>query len=286
MRSAEDVFEDLRAGLTITTYQILGSWADAEDVVQATWLKWRAHHDRVEAPRAWLTKVVVRAAIDTLRGRQARREVYPGEWLPEPVSLDAGPEELVVDRSALSVGVLVMMESLSPLERAVFVLRRGFAWPYEEIAEMLDRSPEAVRQLDHRARQHLQARPDRFVVDPEQVQLVTERFLSACIGGSVEALMEILAPEVVLHSDGGGEAKAPPQQIIGREKVARFFVAITHSALAEAEPHLVDVNGLTGLLTTISEAPVSAVTFDLDGGRITDVYLMAAPSKLQRLRWR
>ena len=284
-RSAEDVFEDLRGGLIGTSYQILGSWADAEDVVQTTWMKWQAHHPTVDRPRAWLTTVTVRASIDALRGRQSRREVYPGEWLPEPASLDCRPEDLVAGRGALSVGVLVMLETLSPLERAVFVLRRGFVWTYEEIAEMLGRSTEAVRQLDHRARRHLEQRPDRFVPDPAQVQLVTERFLSACVGGSIESLMEILAPEVVLHSDGGGEAKAPPKQIVGAQKVARFFVAVTQSALSDADAHLVDVNGMTGLLTTIRDVPVSAVTLDLEGGYVSHLYLMAAPSKLQRLRW-
>ena len=119
--ASEEVFEELRPRLTRASYQILGSWADAEDIVQTTWLKWRRHHDSVESPRAWLTTVAMRASIDGLRARQARGEEYPGEWLPEPVSTEPGPEDIVTDRSALSLGVLVMMESLSPLERAVFV---------------------------------------------------------------------------------------------------------------------------------------------------------------------
>jgi len=283
--SPEEVFEQLRPRLTGTSYQILGSWADAEDVVQSTWLKWRRHHESVQSPRAWLTKVAVRASIDGLRARQSQRETYPGEWLPEPVSLEPVPEDLVTDRAALSLGVLVMMESLSPLERAVFVLRRGFNWPYEEIAEILDRSPEAIRQLDHRARAHVEQRRERFASNPDAVQAVTERFLAACVGGSIEALMEVLAPDVVLHSDGGGEAKAPPQQIHGREKVARFFIAIVQTALAVGtEAHVVDINGQPGLLTLMRREPVSALTFDMENGYITDLYLVAAPSKLGGLR--
>jgi RNA polymerase sigma-70 factor, ECF subfamily len=283
--AADEIFEQLRPGLTSASYQILGSWADAEDVVQITWLKWRRLQDSVESPRAWLTKVAVHASIDGLRARQGRRETYPGEWLPEPVSREPGPEDLASDdRAALSLGVLVMMESLSPLERAVFVLRRGFGWPYEEIAEILDRSPEAVRQLDHRARAHLQQRPERFTPDPQQVRSATERFLAACGGGSIEELMEVLAPDVVLHSDGGGEAKAPPRQIRGPEKVARFFVAVVQRALAESEAHIVDVNGQPGVLTLTDGRRVSALTFDLEQGRITDLYLVAAPSKLGALR--
>ena len=282
--ASEEVFEELRPRLTRASYQILGSWAEAEDIVQTTWLKWRRHHDSVESPRAWLTTVAMRASIDGLRARQARREEYPGEWLPEPVSTEPGPEDIVTDRSALSLGVLVMMESLSPLERAVFVLRRGFNWPYGEIAEILDRSPEAVRQLDHRARQQLRERPERFEPDPERVQAATERFLAACVGGSFEALMEVLAPDVVLHSDAGGEAKAPPRQIAGADKVGRFFIAMAQTALAESEVYVVDINGLPGLITLSHGQLVSALAFDLEGDRITDLYLMAAPSKLGAVR--
>jgi RNA polymerase sigma-70 factor, ECF subfamily len=163
-------------------------------------------------------------------------------------------------------------------------LRRGFNWPYEEIAEILDRSPEAVRQLDHRARQQLRERPERFEPDPERVQAATERFLAACVGGSVEALMAVLAPDVVLHSDGGGEAKAPPRQIRDADKVARFFIAVVQSALAESEPYIVDINGLPGVVTVRHGELVSALAFDLEGGRISDLYLMAAPSKLGAVR--
>lgn len=150
--SPEEVFEQQRPGMTGAAYQILGSWSDAEDVVQNTWLRWSRHHDDVESPKAWLMTVAVRASIDGLRARQARREDYPGEWLPEPVSLDRAPADVVAERSHLSLGVLVMLESLSPLERAVFVLRSAFGWTYDEVAEILGRTPAAVRQLDHRAR--------------------------------------------------------------------------------------------------------------------------------------
>lgn len=281
--SAEEIFEQLRPRLIRTSYQILGSWADAEDVVQTTWLKWRSHRDQVEIPQAWLTKVAVRASIDGLRARQSRRETYHGEWLPEPVSHEPNPEDVVSDRSALSIGVLVMMESLSPLERAVFVLRRGFNWSYAEIADILDRAPDSVRQLDHRARTHLAERPDRYEPDIDLVQAATERFLAACVGGSIEALMEVLAPDVVLHSDGGGEAKAPPRPIHGPEKVARFFITIVRTVLANTQARVIDINGQPGLLTLAAGEPISALAFDVSGDRITDLYLVAAPSKLRRL---
>jgi RNA polymerase sigma-70 factor (ECF subfamily) len=284
MRLPEDVFQELRPKLTGTSYQILGSWTDAEDVVQDTWLKWERHHEEVESPLSWLTTVAVRASIDTLRARQARRESYHGEWLPEPISLDPGPEDVVTDRSGLSLGMLVMMESLSPLERAAFVLRQAFSWPYDEIAEILDRSPEAARQLDHRARRHLASRPGRFQPDPAQVQLATERFLHACAGGNVEELIAVLAPDVVLHSDGGGEAKAPPRQIRGARKVARFFMAVAQPSFARSAYRIVDVNGLPGLLKISDGKKASVISCDVVCGRITDVYLMAAPSKIALVR--
>lgn len=282
--SPEEVFEQLRPGLTGAAYQILGSWSDAEDVVQGTWLRWSRHHGDVGSPKAWLMKVAVRASIDGLRARQARREDYLGEWLPEPVSLEPAPEDVATERSYLSLGVLVMMESLSPLERAVFVLRRAFDWPYDEIAEVLGRSPDAVRQLDHRARRHIDTRPDRFESDPERVQAATQRFLAACVSGSVEALMEVLAPTVVLHSDGGGEAKAPRRRIVGPEKVARFFIGVVGSVLADTEVRVIDINGRPGLLTLTRGEPVSALAFDLDGDRIVALYLIVKPSKLAAVR--
>lgn len=282
--SPEKVFEELRPRLTDASYQILGSWTDAEDVVQGTWLRWNRNHGDVESPKPWLMKVAIRASIDGLRARHARREEYPGEWLPEPVSRTPDPQDVVVDRASLSLGVLVMMESLSPLERAVFVLRRGFNWPYDEIAEVLDRSPDAIRQLDHRARQHLGRRLERFEPDPERVKAAAERFLAACTGGSIEDLMEVLSPGVVLHSDGGGEAKAPRRQIVGADKVARFFIAVVQTAPADSHAHVVDVNGSPGLLTLTHGEPVSALALDLDGDQIAALYLIATQSKLGALR--
>jgi RNA polymerase sigma-70 factor, ECF subfamily len=284
---ADTVFEEVRSSLLGASYRILGSWSDAEDVVQETWLKWLHHHDDVAHPRAWLTKVTVRASIDSLRMRQSRREEYPGEWLPEPVSLLPGPGDVTQQRDDVSIGVLLMMEVLSPLERAVFVLREAFGWPYSEIADILDRSEAAVRQLDHRARAHLREGSDRFVADDGAVRSATERFLAACVGGSIETMLDVLAPGVVLHSDGGGEAKAPLRRMASADKVARFMHAIVNGPFSQGNVQVewVDVNGHPGLLTSMDGAPVSVVTVDVDAqGRIASIYLMAAPSKLTRVR--
>lgn len=285
--AANTVFEELRGNLLGASYRILGSWSDAEDVVQETWLKWLRHHDEVEHPKAWLTKVTVRSSIDSLRLRQSRREDYPGEWLPEPVSLLPDPGEVTQQRDDLSIGVLLMMEALSPLERAVFVLREAFGWPYSEIADILDRSAPAVRQLDHRARAHLREGSDRFVADDAAVRTATERFLAACVGGSIETMLDVLAPGVVLHSDGGGEAKAPLRRMVSATKVAKFMYAIVSGTFTQGDVHVewVDVNGHPGLLTSLDGAPISVVTVDVDAeGRIASIYLMAAPSKLTHVR--
>ena len=285
--AANTVFEELRGSLLGASYRILGSWSDAEDVVQETWVKWLRHHAEVEHPKAWLTKVTVRGSIDSLRLRQSRREDYPGEWLPEPVSLLPDPGEVTQQRDDLSIGVLLMMEALSPLERAVFVLREAFGWPYSEIADILDRSAPAVRQLDHRARAHLREGSDRFVADDDAVRAATERFLAACVGGSIETMLDVLAPGVVLHSDGGGEAKAPLRRMVSAAKVAKFMYAIVSGPFTQGDAHVewVDVNGHPGLLTSVDGAPVSVVTVEVDAdGRIASIYLMAAPSKLTHVR--
>lgn len=287
VESPEAVFESLRHSLLGTSYRILGSWTDAEDVVQEAWLRWERHHAEVEHPPAWLTTVTVRTSIDSLRARQARREEYPGEWLPEPISLAPEPHEVAEHRSSISVGVLVMMESLSPLERAVFVLREAFGWPYAEIAVMLERTEAAVRQLDHRARSHLEGRSERFTAADEAVRAATEQFLAACVGGSIETMLEILAPGVRLHSDGGGEGKAPLRLIRSTDKVARFLLAIVQGPFQQPGFRVdwVDVNGRPGLLTSCAGQPVSVVTVELDPvGRIEEIFLFAAPSKLRRIR--
>lgn len=194
---SDEVFERSRPALTDAAFRILKTRMDAEDVVQRTWLKWRCHNERVRSPQAWLTKVAARAAIDDIRVRTARRESLIGDWTPAPLTPQGGPEDAVSDRAELSRGVLVLLRTLSPLERVAFVLRQGFDWPYEEIAETLNRTPSAVRQLHHRARDHLEIRTERFHADPERAEAVAERFAAATNGGSIGALLEALAPQVV-----------------------------------------------------------------------------------------
>jgi RNA polymerase sigma-70 factor (ECF subfamily) len=283
--TAAQVFEEYRRPLTAIAYRILGSWTEAEDLVQEVWLRWERQAEQVDSAEGWLRRVTVRAAIDRLRRLQHRRESYPGSWLPEPVSTLPDPADVVADRDTLSVGMLLILETLSPLERAVFVLRQAFAWSHEEIAEVLGRSPAAVRQLDHRARQHVTERRPRYGADEATARATAETFLQACLQGDVTDLLGLLAPDVVLHSDAGGEAKAPLRPISGARKVARFMAAIGTEPLPEKTTVAIrPINGRPAIVAAGSQGAFSTMSFDVDAdGLITALYLMAAPSKLTHL---
>ena len=246
------------------------------------WLRWAKGHSDVERPRNWLLRVTVRASLDRLRRLKRRRETYLGPWLPEPVSLAPNPEDTAELRDTLAVGMLLVLESLSPLERAVFVLREAFAWDYEDVAEALGRSPDAVRQLARRAHQHVeQARP-RFAVDERRAAECTERFLRACLDGNVDDLLRVMSPDVVMYTDGGGEAPAPKRALVGANEVLSFLAGLGwKKALADARFTVGYVNMRPGIITSIEGQVLSALTFDYDRyGRIVAMYLVSAPSKL------
>ncbi|SCK51874.1 RNA polymerase sigma-70 factor, ECF subfamily [Streptomyces sp. WMMB 714] len=294
-QDATAVFEQHRGVLMGVAYRMLGSVADAEDVVQDAWLRWQsAGRDGVREPRAYLVRVATRLAVDRLRAAQRRRETYVGPWLPEPLVTHAGtgPErggtepdaaQSVLAAESVSFALLVVMESLSPLERAVFVLREAFGFPYAEIAAALDRSEAAVRQLGGRARAHVAERRPRFDVDPEARRDLTERFLAAATRGDLAALMEMLAPDARLLGDGGGKAKAPMRAITTADKVGRFAEAIARRGLAARDFRLVEVNGGPALLATEQGVPTAVLQIDVAGGRIQSVYIVANPDKLTRL---
>jgi RNA polymerase sigma-70 factor, ECF subfamily len=277
-----EIFEQHRRSLTGVAYRITGSWTDAEDIAQDVWLRWANAHPDVERPRNWLVRVTVRASLDRLRRLKRRRETYLGPWLPEPVSLAPDPEDTAELRDTLMVGMLLVLEALSPLERAVFVLREAFAWDYEDIAEALGRSPTAVRQLARRAHQHVeQARP-RFAVDERRAAESTERFLRACLDGNVEDLLRVLSPDVVMYTDGGGEAPAPKRALVGAREVLSFLAGLGRkNAFADATFMLGHVNMRPGIITSTAGQVLSAMTFDHErSGRIVAIYVIAAPSKL------
>ncbi|MCM2577375.1 RNA polymerase sigma-70 factor [Streptomyces meridianus] len=289
-RTAVDVFEEHRPLLTGVAYRMLGRAADAEDVVQDAWLRWSgADRADVETPRAYLVRITTRLAIDRLRQLQARREAYVGPWLPEPVVTDLGAtvedsSERAVLAESVSFAVLVVLESLSPLERAVFVLREAFGYPYAEIARILDRGEPAVRQLGNRARQHVADRRPRYPAEPQLQRELTERFLAAASGGDLNALLSLLAPEVRLVGDSGGKAKAPLRVIEGAQKVARFLAAVSQRPPTEMETGLREVNGAVAIVALVAGEPDSVFSLDVEEGRITCIYVVRNPDKLGALR--
>ena len=284
-----DVFEEHRPVLMGVAYRMLGRVADAEDVVQEAWLRWSgADRSEVREPRAYLVRVTTRLAIDRLRQVKARGETYVGPWLPEPYVTDFGdtvPDtaEQAVLADSVSLAVLVVMESLSPLERAVFVLREAFGYPYADIAAMLDRGEPAVRQLAGRARRHVEERRPRYEVDPIRRRDLTERFLAAAGGGDLEGLMSLLAPDVRLVGDSGGKTKAPLRVLESADHVGRFLVGIAERGVPDITWRFLELNGGPAVLVLSGGKPDSVFQLDILDGRIQSVYVIRNPDKLRAL---
>ena len=277
-------FEEHRKLLFAVAYRILGSAQDAEDAVQDAWIKWSAaDRTQVADPKAYLTRIVSNLALERLRSTRHQREVYVGPWLPEPI-LTSG--DTVADADSISTAMLVVLEALSPLERAVFVLNEVFGFSHGEIAEAVDRSVEAVRQAAHRARSHVRARRPRFPAEPARQRAATERFLAAATGGDLNALLDLLSPDVTLWTDGGGKVRQAMRPVVGAGTVAAWFAAIgtvTYQGVAPADltARLVEINGGPGLLLSGPGRVIATVTFDFDAdGRITAIYNVANPEKL------
>jgi RNA polymerase sigma-70 factor (ECF subfamily) len=295
---AAGVFEEHRKLLVSVAYRVLGSVSDAEDAVQEAWLRWSGvDHSGVNDPRAFLVRVTTRLAIDRLRRAKARRESYVGPWLPEPILTRQDVAEDAAMAESVSMAMLVVLETLSPLERAVFVLREAFGMPHAEIAEILGRKEEAVRQLARRARDHVRERTPRFDADEIEQRRVAERFLEAAAGGDLEALMKVLSPGVTLVADGGGRALAPRRPVRGADKVARFLVAVaTEERVARflasvgSEPsgevrfYPAQVNGGPGVVITSGDEPISALVLDVSDGVVQTIHLVANPEKLAGVR--
>jgi RNA polymerase sigma-70 factor (ECF subfamily) len=285
----EDVFAEHRALLFTVAYEMLGSAADAEDVVQDSWLRWsRVDRDEVRDPRAYLVRVVTHQALNRLRTLRRRREEYVGPWLPEPVATTPDVAEDVELADSVSFAMLVVLETLSPLERAVFVLREVFGFEYDEISAATGRAPDAVRQLASRARRHVEARRPRAATTaaPDHAE-VAARFFTAVTTGDVQGLMDVLAPDVVLITDGGGAVKAALRPIHGADKVYRFLKGLIYddpTLVLEAE--ILDVNGATGALGLIGGELDTALSLRTEGGRVTELYVVRNPEKLARIRTR
>jgi RNA polymerase sigma-70 factor (TIGR02957 family) len=288
--SATEVFEEHRTLLFAVAYRMLGMVADSEDVVQDAWLKWSAvDRQEVAEPKAYLVRIAANLALDRLRSAQVRRESYVGPWLPEPLLTSPDVAEDAEMAESVSMAMLVVLETLTPLERAVFVLHEVFGFPFAEIAQTLDRSEVSVRQLGHRAREHVQARRPRFETGREQRRAVTERFFAAALGGDLNQLMAVLAPEVTLWTDGGGKVRAALRTISGADKVARWLVSVTDQAYAGVELRdmrlrAADINGVPGIVIDGPDGPITVITADIDDlGRVLAVHLVANPDKLRPL---
>ncbi|MBI0297436.1 RNA polymerase sigma-70 factor [Streptomyces sp. PRKS01-29] len=276
-------FEEHRRMLFGIAYRMLGSVADAEDVVQDAWLRCSQVSTPVDNPAGYLARTVTNLALNRLTSAAATRESYVGPWLPEPLVTRPDIGEEVELAESVSLAMLVVLETLSPLERAVFVLKEVFGFSFKEIAGMLERGEAAVRQVGSRARAHVQARRPRYDAPAEVRRQVTDEFLAACLGGDLNRMMELLAPDVTAWSDGGGKVKAALRPQRGAEKVARFLAAVIAQPMEDPRVHAVDVNGRPGLLLTVAGRPDTVARAEVENGRITEIRIIRNPEKLRHL---
>jgi RNA polymerase sigma-70 factor (TIGR02957 family) len=287
MTMTEDPFVVHRGLLFTVAYEMLGSASDAEDVVQDTWLRWddigAEARGEVRDPRAFLARMVTRKALDRLRANARRREDYVGEWLPDPLLTTPDIADDVELAESVSFAMLTVLETLTPTERAVFVLREVFDLPYDEIAGAVDKSAGAVRQIGHRARQHVAARRPRQEVSPGEQQQVVERFLAAVTEGDLQGLLDVLAPEVVLVADGGGVAQALLNPVAGAKKVANLLRTFSKFG-AGAMIRPVHINGAHGAkITGVDDGFDTAISLVVEDGRVARIYAVRNPAKLSRL---
>jgi RNA polymerase sigma-70 factor (TIGR02957 family) len=278
---SDDPFVTHRSLLFTVAYEMLGSAADAEDVVQETWLRWAGvDQAQVREPRSYLVRIVTRQALNRLRSVSRRREEYVGQWLPEPLLTSPDVAQDVELAESVSIAMLTVLETLGPAERAVFVLRDVFETPYDEIAEAVGKTPTAVRQIARRARGHVAARRPRMRVDRAEQQAAVEKFLIAVSSGDVRSLVQVLAPDVVMITDGGGVVAAARKPIAGAEKVLVYLARATQVPDFAATGTW--LNGMPGIRIYVDGAP-AVVSLVVEDGRITRIYAVRNPHKLGRL---
>ena len=285
--SRTEEFEELRPLLFSLSYRLLGSVAEAEDAVQEAWVRYEATPTRPRSPKAFLSAVVTRISIDVLRSARVRREQYVGEWLPEPLLTDPyeDPARSAELADSVSMAALLLLERLSPLERAVFVLREVFAYDFADVAAAVGRSEAACRQLLVRARHHIDSGRPRFEVDRQARDALAARFFDAFRDGDVEGLREVLAADVQLVGDAGGKAPALARTVVGADKVARLLAAVfPRLARVDATLEQCEVNGQPGAILRDREGKV-AITLALDvlGGQIQTIRTVGNPDKLRHL---
>ncbi|MDJ0344993.1 RNA polymerase sigma-70 factor [Streptomyces sp. H10-C2] len=279
---ALSLFQEHRSVLFGIAYRMLGSAADAEDILQDAWLAWsRVDTAGITEPRAYLARTVTNLSLNRLGSAAVQRESYVGPWLPEPLVTAPDASGGVEQAEAISLAMLVVLESLSPLERAVFILKEVFGFPYAEIAGMVDRTEASVRQVGSRARSHVLARRPRYEAPPEVRRKVTDEFLAACVGGDLNRMMEMLAPDVTVWSDGGGKVRAALRPIFGADKAVRWILGILATPVPDMAVHHVDVNGQPGLLVTSAGVADNVIVLELNETGIVGVRVVRNPDKLR-----
>ena len=285
--SALELFEEHRPVLFGLAYRMLSSAADAEDIVQDACLRWSTVDTAsVAHPRAYLCRIVTHLAINRAQSAAVRRESYVGPWLPEPLVTAPDSSAEVERAEAVSLAMLVVLETLSPLERAVFILKEVFGFGHPEIAGMLDRSEASVRQVASRARRHVRARRPRYDAPAAVRRRATDEFLAACVGGDLNRVLAMLAPEVTAWTDGGGKIRAALRPISGADKVARWLLGILATPIPDARVHDVLINGEPGTLLTSGARPDSVACCDFhEDGTVSAIRLIRNPDKLTRVRY-
>lgn len=280
MAGTPEAFEEHRSTMQAMAYRMLGSAAEAEDVVQEAWLRWQsASHEAVRSVKAYLSTVVTRLCLDRLKSARAHRELYVGPWLPEPIRTDTP-----VDPETLSLAFLVLLESLSPVERAVYLLHEVFGYSHAEVAEMVGKEEATCRQILHRAREHIVARRPRFAPSKAQHERLLTGFLSACFSGDLDGLKRLLAEDVTLWPDSGGKVKgAARNPIHGADSVARLYLGLIKKNQLEVVTEIAEVNGWPAVLIRVNGVMINVITIETDGERIHAIHAVLNPDKLHRV---
>ena len=280
-------FDGYRGLLFSIAYRMLGSVADAEDMLQETFIRWQqAPDDDIRSPRAFLVTIISRLCINHMQSARAQREVYVGQWLPEPLATDPGSDPMGIVRmdESLSMAFLVLLERLTPVERAVFLLREVFEYEYSEIASVLNQNEANCRQILRRARRHVGEMRPRFKASARKQNDLLERFLQATGSGDLDGLVSLLSSDAVLHADGGGKAIAVPNVIHGADNIARAILGgMRKIAPKDLMPRIVQLNGEPGVVIYLGGKPFSAFTLHIIGERVSAIYFITNPEKLSRL---
>lgn len=280
-------FDQYRGLLFSIAYRMLGTVADAEDMLQEAFIRWhQSSNEDIRSPRAFLVTIISRLCMNHLQSARVQREEYVGEWLPEPLLTDpkSDPWRTIKIDESLSMAFLVLLERVTPIERAVFLLHEVFSYKHTEIAEILGQSEPNCRQILRRARQHVGAVGRRFKAPIAESNDLFDRFVHATRTGDMDGLLALLARDVVLHSDGGGKAIALAKQIRGSEKVARGILrSMERTVPRDLVGHIADINGRRALIGYVQGKPFSVVSVDVREGRIVDVFVVTNPEKLSRL---